>query len=283
MADEPNPTVVETPPPETPQVPAVDEGGVPYLNRFKEQERKAMEAEARATAAEQMNERYMAALGNARGNPQPTPAAAPSNPMERIAQHLSVYQPQDRNALVGAIQEAINIAVADADKRTEAYSYKLLTRMSHQQQLQDPELMQEAQKAYQVISQNPMWAGAADELKQDRAIAEARAVLAVKKGVQPNPSGGPQTLPGTSPQRTTPQVPDREKFIQQFVGSEENRSVYRHMTRKDPDSAEGKKAMREAAEIEFQASLKPMGHFGPESTVGKAAQAILKNAERIGQ
>src|SRR3990167_4985837 len=118
MADEPIPAAVETQPPEPPAEP-LDESGVPYKNRVAEWQRKAQEAETRAQQLAQVNEQYMAALGQQR-------AAQPAPPTQsKIEQALSQYQPQDRAALSTLFQEAVQQAVEQAKKETEAYSYKL--------------------------------------------------------------------------------------------------------------------------------------------------------------
>lgn len=274
----PDPEVV-TPPVETPPAEPTPDPKIAELERqLQDLRQQAEQLQQQAQTAAQLNERYAAELGAARA------AAPPAEIVDEIDQALSAYQPQDRAALKSAFTAAITRAVTEAEKRAEKVGYRMLTQAHHQQQLQDPELLAEAQKAYQVLQQNPLWAGASEELKRDRAIAEARANLAVKKAAPVN-GGAPQTLPTTGAPRPQTSVPDREKFIKEFVASEASRNLFRHMYKKDPDSEEGKRRMRRAAELKWEETQKnPVSpFFGPDTAVGKAAAAIVDHAKGFTQ
>ena len=268
MADEPNPNVPPqdpppAPPPET--IEAVDERGVPYKNVAAEMQRKLQEVE----------QQKQALLDAIQASRQPVPADPPKTGIQEI---LKQYKPEDQAALMGLFNEA----VAEAERRARTVGYTMMTEVGVQTELQkDPEVLKEAQAAYQRLKAHPAFSGSSDLQLQYTALQEAKAAVAARR-----PAGGglppPVNLPGNRGGGAPPPSGDpKEKFVKDWMADSENRAVFQSMYRGKftLESEAGQKALKEAAEIAYSESQKQIPYFGSNSVVGKAALSILNQAK----
>lgn len=250
MPDEPV-VAVETPPVAPPPEPAValDPTGVPWENRVAEWKRKA-ETEAG------LNEQYKVALGQLQQQRQVTPPAPVTDDLDELGKQ---FDEPTKKYVTGLIQR-------EARKIAEETGYKFVSQAAVQNELQaDPEIMAEARSQYAALNTNPLWARADDVLKQEHAVAAAKNVVlgrrngkatqtqtkeaqfAAERGMAAA-AGVPRTAGSPPPPETS-----KEQFVKDFMADPESRDAFsmaygRHL---NPDSPEGQKAFKEAAEIAY--------------------------------
>lgn len=273
--DDPNAPPIAPSPPEPPAPPqdALDPDGVPWKNRVSEWQRKAQEAEA-------LVENYKVALGAQTQQRQTAPPAPVPDNLDELEKQFD--EPTRRY-----IDQKIRRVAQEVAEQT---GYKFVSQAGVQNELQaDPEIAQEAQKQYQALATNPLWARADDVLKQEHAVTAAKAVVNARrmsKGRETQTEEARReaeralangaSLPGTRG-ASPPQPKTKEEYIKTFMADAQNVADFRtaYGRKLDPFSAEGQKAFREAAEIAYDVG--PKGMWGGKTAV---ATRILEEENR---
>ena len=241
----PAPPEIPPAPPEVEPAPeALDPGGVPWKNRASEYERKL-------TEAAQLNQQYQQQIGiylaqeQAKQQQQRPQPAAGDEDEEKL-------DPTSRKLVY---QIARKIAREEAQGIAERTGYRFVQQAEHQNVLaNDPDLYEEAKKQYASFKQHPMWAGVDDTLVQDRAVAQARAVMGEKRKGAAAPAAPQNRTPGvppTSPTPTTPAVSgDKQKWLAAYMAQPETMHMFKMFEghKFNPASEQDRKALTEIAE-----------------------------------
>lgn len=253
-------------PPEYKPDEAVDAAGVLWRERVAEHQRKAEEAMA-------LNRQYQEELGRMRMQPPPKPV--------ETATGLERFDDETRAALA-KFQATI---LSEAEKIAERKGYQLMAQVSQSATLQDQEIRAEAERQYGMLKQNPLWASVNDTLLTDRALAEAKVVVGVRKkdaeiktlkAESERALAESARLPRTERGSPPPTPEERDKFIADFKLDPEQINMHRQFCRGkgiSPESEEGKKFFTEVAETAWK-GIKFSG------TVATAMQSgFLKGAQ----
>lgn len=282
MPDELIPTEtppVETPPEETPPVetpppdPNVyDERGVPYKNVAAEMQRKYAEALER-------ERQYQQRLG-AQYQQAQQPPPQPTQTEDELETFVSQFDPNVQKALRGMAQVLESRAEKKARTVARAEGYDLIAQLTHNQEVQDPAMLEEARRQRAILDSNPLWANAPETLRNDRAIAEAKLIMKSKApapvAARPVAAAPPPAMPGTRPAAPAQQN-TREAFITKWVSDPNNIEPIRKLYGKKFDEKDPKiqKMLRASAEeILDKGELSFWG-----GGVKSAAEAILSQAE----
>jgi hypothetical protein len=282
MADEEVVKVEDKPPDSSPPEPT-DESGVHWKNRVAEWQRKAQEAEERAAQQEKLNQAYQIALGQRQAAANPAPVADEQDEMFNDPEYLAVekdFTPDVQKLIRTGFKR---IVPRLAQREARRVGDEIMSQASVQSELQDQEILAEAQKQYAALATNRLWSSAPDVLKQEHAVAAAKNVVLARRKAAGSQSDAEKarreaeealkataSLPGTgggAPPRPT----NRDEFIKNFVANPEKRALFQKMTGVDPDSEAGKKRLRRAAEIDFETG--PAGYWGGKTGV---AIGVLK-------
>ena len=226
---EPPPAPVQAAPPPEP----VDESGVPYRNRVAEMKRKLEEQEA-------LNRRYQIEMGAMQQRYQAPPEKKPE----------PQWADEDSRILV--------------ERAVEKKANEIMQRAQISQQLNDPELNTLAQQEYAQIINNPIYANLSDIDKQEKAVDRATIKLlrgkqqtvalqntqqVLAQAAQAQAAGA--SLPGTGGGGPISPADDKARFIKKFMEDDIQRTMVREYWDTDPDSEEGQKHLRGAAERAF--------------------------------
>lgn len=277
---DPNAPPVVDPPPEPPPPPEpepqsldpekFDDRGVPYKNVAAEYQRKLLEAAER-------ERQYQARLGaqyqQQQNAPQPQPSTG--DDLEPIIQQFDPNVQKALRAMASALETR-------AEKKARLVGYDMITQVGHNNELQNPEILQEARNQRAILDQNPLWASVNDTVKNDHAIAQAKLVLASKKPAPapvPRPANGapPPQLPPTRGAAPPNPANNREAYIQKWITDPMNLEPIRKIYGKkfDPKDPKIEKMLRASAEeILDKGELSFWG-----GGVKSAAEAILNQAE----
>ena len=262
---------VETPPVETPPPPdpnLYDDRGVSWRNVASENQRKLQEAAER-------ERQYQARLGAHYQQPPAAPAQPDADDLETF---VSQFDPNVQKALRGMAQ----VLEGRAEKKARSVGYDLITQLTHQQEVQQPEMLEEARRQRAILDSNPLWANAPETLRNDRAIAEAKLIMAKKAPAAPAPAARPAgappppALPGTRPAAPAG-ANDREKFIQAHISDPDNLGFFSVLYKGiDPNSTEGIAKRRKVAERAY--SQDPADMWGGQT--GKMIEAMRESLKR---
>jgi hypothetical protein len=234
----------DPPPPEPEPLPPdpdkFDERGVSWRNVAAENQRKLLEAGER-------ERQYQQRLGAQYQQQIPSPAPV-GDELEAL---ITQFDPAVQKALRGFAQ----VMEGRAEKKARTVGLDMITQITHQQEVQNPEMLQEARNQRAILDNNPIWAGTTETQRNELAIANAKVVMASKKPAPPaRPANGAPTGPPAQAPPTRGVAPvaanNREAFIQKWVTDPNNLGPIRKMFGKkfDPDDPKIKKMLRASAE-----------------------------------
>jgi hypothetical protein len=253
MADEIPATVpTETPPPPSP-ADAVDESGVPWKNRLAELGRKLDVERRELEAQRQLNLQYQQVLGQRQGQP---PAPVPTEKKN----WSEVFDPD----ALAAVKEL-------ATEQARQVAFSMLARARVNQEIgEDPKVRELAQQQYAALVADPYYGQHSVEILEELAVARARNLLTDQQRKattaqnqqtavqQANQSLlGATSLPSTT--RTDGSTPSQtqEEFVKKWIADPNNRDDCQRLWRVSPDSPEGQKHLRGAAEWAFKNNAVP--------------------------
>ncbi|MGH9967517.1 MAG: hypothetical protein ACREBG_06745 [Pyrinomonadaceae bacterium] len=239
------PEIPPAPPEVAPAPEALDPGGVPWKNRASEYERKLAEAT-------QINQQYQQQVGIYIAQEKARQQAQPPSPPSPGDEDEEKLDPISRKLVY---QIARKIAREEAQGIAERTGYRFVQQAEHQNVLSgDPELYEEAKKQYATFKQHPMWAGVDDTLVQDRAIAQARAVMGEKRKTTPAaPQNRPPGVPPTNPGSSLPAGGDKQKWLTAYMAQPETLKMFKMLEGHTFNSAseQDRKALAETAEYAY--------------------------------